>query len=981
MKKNKLYTVNKGNIYAFGDFLNKDSDNYMGNWLGASKLSEGAGGMIGSLGSVVGGAAKNILSGGYNSGAGNAVAGLTNTIGGALSKVNPVLGSIVQVGGGIIGGGINAAFGSKVDQEKLSNAKAGIATLNNFTSNAESFDDIKGPSAVTPFSNPYKSGFLNRGKARKQNTELRNQFNNALAFADRSVENNIDNIASNQMSGLLANYSAFGGPLDYPGNTGMGAIDYGFMNDYLLTKRQQNEARNKMTGMIQQPTFTNGFAEGGDIHIKPSHRGRLTELKERTGKTEAELYNDGNPAHKKMVVFARNARKWNHALGGPLVDAYCGGGRLFAIGGDTQTNGADWSTKMKTIGAGGTHEENIYDGVQLGRDNEGVPNLVEEGETVFDDYVYSNRIYADGGTLEKFHLPKKAKLTFADITKKLEKQVKERENDPIAQAGFKAEMFKLRDEQERQKAEMEAERARAAFEALSPEEQTAVMQGVEQAAVQQQAIENAAAQEAIQQPSQEEMLAAQQQMADGSVPNVGQEPQIMAEGGNLFPKGGIIPYAYSNSWDGFDYFNPETNAYDEGYLNFVNGINQDWVDRIMKGQYGSMDRYLAKNKGTMPTIEQVRRLASDKKYSDMHKAMAAAYKEYLAGIDPKTGQPTETVVTTPSPASVGNAAGTPAPSPTVTPNGTIYHTVEGEDDYLEGDPSTWNGVGAEVRREVLPNGDTVVYHSRLGDNTFTEEQLAQQDNNGTIRPKHRPEWMRYAGLFGPAVGLGMQALGIGKPDYSGLNAAVAAGSTGLARADYQPIGNYLTYRPLDIWAEQNRLDATSRATDRNIMNTSGGNRGTAMAGLIANGHNSQLASGNLFRQSQEYNDALRKQVEEFNRGTDMFNAEAYNRNSQFNADAVNRNRQFNAQLQMEAARQKMAADADWYNSLYGNVSGLFRGLGNLGTENYRMNRIAEMAADSIFGNLGRSNTGSRWIEIENAKGGKLKKKGKRGLTI
>lgn len=54
------------------------------------------------------------------------------------------------------------------------------------------------------------------------------------------------------------------------------------------------------------------LATGGSIHIKPSHRGRLTELKARTGKSEAELYNDGNPAHKKMVVFARNARKWKH---------------------------------------------------------------------------------------------------------------------------------------------------------------------------------------------------------------------------------------------------------------------------------------------------------------------------------------------------------------------------------------------------------------------------------------------------------------------------------------------------------------------------------------------------------------------------------------------------------------------------------------------------------------------------------------------
>ena len=69
-----------------------------------------------------------------------------------------------------------------------------------------------------------------------------------------------------------------------------------------------------------------GFADGGSIHIKPSHRGRLTELKARTGKSEAELYNDGNPAHRKMVVFARNARKWKHGDGGLLKNYFEDGG-------------------------------------------------------------------------------------------------------------------------------------------------------------------------------------------------------------------------------------------------------------------------------------------------------------------------------------------------------------------------------------------------------------------------------------------------------------------------------------------------------------------------------------------------------------------------------------------------------------------------------------------------------------------------------
>lgn len=65
----------------------------------------------------------------------------------------------------------------------------------------------------------------------------------------------------------------------------------------------------KYGGLI---TTRPSLKSGGSIYIKPSHRGRLTELKARTGKSESELYNDGNPAHKKMVVFARNARKWHH---------------------------------------------------------------------------------------------------------------------------------------------------------------------------------------------------------------------------------------------------------------------------------------------------------------------------------------------------------------------------------------------------------------------------------------------------------------------------------------------------------------------------------------------------------------------------------------------------------------------------------------------------------------------------------------------
>lgn len=67
---------------------------------------------------------------------------------------------------------------------------------------------------------------------------------------------------------------------------------------------------------------TNSYKQGGiikrvesgksGIYIKPENRGKLTRLKKRTGKSEAELWKEGNPAVRKMITFARNARKWKH---------------------------------------------------------------------------------------------------------------------------------------------------------------------------------------------------------------------------------------------------------------------------------------------------------------------------------------------------------------------------------------------------------------------------------------------------------------------------------------------------------------------------------------------------------------------------------------------------------------------------------------------------------------------------------------------
>lgn len=58
------------------------------------------------------------------------------------------------------------------------------------------------------------------------------------------------------------------------------------------------------------------FATGGGIHIKPSHEGRFTEYKKRTGKTTEEALHSPDPHVRQMANFARNASHWKHAEGG-----------------------------------------------------------------------------------------------------------------------------------------------------------------------------------------------------------------------------------------------------------------------------------------------------------------------------------------------------------------------------------------------------------------------------------------------------------------------------------------------------------------------------------------------------------------------------------------------------------------------------------------------------------------------------------------
>lgn len=112
------------------------------------------------------------------------------------------------------------------------------------------------------------------------------------------------------------------------------------------------------------------------------------------------------------------------------------------------THGADFDTGVTLIGNGGTHEENPNEGVPMGMDSEGIPNLVEEGEVIFNDYVFSKRLKVPKEVIKKYKLRDTKPLTFADAAIQMSKESEERPNDPISQRGLEDSMMKLMTVQE-----------------------------------------------------------------------------------------------------------------------------------------------------------------------------------------------------------------------------------------------------------------------------------------------------------------------------------------------------------------------------------------------------------------------------------------------------------------------------------------------------------------------------------------------------
>lgn len=543
----------------------------MGNAFNSGALS----GAIGAAGSMIG----QGISGGLSSGVGNTMQGL----GSIASAIPGPWGAIAGAGLNVVGGLINKAFGSQINEQAVQGAKAANTQQSNMQFAASNTADLLDQSNFGLLGNIKRSDIGKDGwfsnKAKNLTAELNRQRERANQQAIANFGAAVKNVDTQNDLNALANYAAYGGPLTM-----------------------------RYTGTMSP--FGNTFADGGDIYIKPENRGKFTRLKERTGKSSTWYKEHGTPEQRKMATFALNARKWKHAFGG-----------------DLNTNGGDFSNGLIMIGNGGTHEENPMEGVQMGIDGQGIPNLVEEGEVIFNDYVFSNRMKVPKAVRSKYKLREKKGITFADAAKRISKESKERPNDPISQNGLKAMLGELAtvQEDERFKKQMkDPEFRQQAMNQLSMQGQQQYAQGG---------------------------LLGRKYAGLGEVPNILGTPDqtdpyaFYGNNGRNRVTNARIAQGWSNFTDnnGNMLYDPEKGTYSPDYLDFR---FQSWLGsnygKLSKDWWNSTnapDYFKAGNKSA-PTFDQMvgtifsPGLMYDKKYGEAHDFGRYAYNQYRESLKP-----------------------------------------------------------------------------------------------------------------------------------------------------------------------------------------------------------------------------------------------------------------------------------------------------------------------------------------------------------
>ena len=605
-----------------------------------------------------------------------------------------------------------------------------------------------------------------------------------------------------------------------------------------------------------------------------------------------------------------------------------------AMGGPLFTHGSDFTDDLIRVDAGGSHESNPLGGVPAGIDPQGIPNLVEEGETIWDngeeEYVFSKRLKAPKKLVNEFKLGGGKKgLTYSDAARRISDKSGAvlRPNDAISQRTKDAMLAELEESQEEKRAQIQKRQLLKELESMSPEELQGLAGMMQQPQMPPQGME-------MQPPVQEPVM---QEPVQGTG---GYEPVGFALGGHILDGLGetskiTTPYKIdvpsvapvrrvfrTVGQDGKRTYSPwnyGTSALNSAFLNFLN--YDDYADITSPGIYFTDRSYL---RSPLYAPEETVGLFS-----------------YPMGASGVGGGGVR----------VGASGRSPEP-------------VERKE------------FGPKLEKGEIP-GPTKVESSKEQPAT---EPLVVKTEGKTPELKPLATWMRYA----PIVGSGLSVIGnlFNNPDYSEyqglINAAKRLGKP--VTIPVETIGERIRRNPFDERLAVNQANQNLLSGLRTTLDTAGGNRAFRQYATNVLAHNNQGALSDIASKAYLANRQDALQTMDFNRGTSMYNASAINQRNLTQAQ-LNSSRQqaglsglLGAQNALDNARRwdEQFVDAD--------LTGFLQGLGDLGRENEQRNWLASLARegvlDYVFGPNGQISFLPRTSTTAKC-GGKIKTKKRR----
>lgn len=684
---------------------------------------------------------------------------------------------------------------------------------------------------------------------------------------------------------------------------------------------------------------------------------------------------------------------------------------LAAFGGQLHTNGADFSNGASIIEAGGSHEENPNSGIQIGVDKQGTPNLVEEGEVVYDDYVFSNRLRANDEVLGYANLPLKYRdMPFSDIAKKLLKPSEDQLNDPITTRTLKANMNKLRNAQEVFKqiygtddianqfafgGNIYASGGSFVFDSylknintiinsdgnLTNDAMTLFMNGdysgyydeskVDLAAKTYASYQSTHRGKDYQQAYDERYSQIKSEIEKHLQPlknRISAAMYLSQRGIRLMPSGKPFGDVPRDIYDTYNDIVSGKTSYSQAMKSFRPSEYQTQSNQDSNSSDGNIGVKQDKSKvgDVKPTKKITTKDLAEGRGDNYHRALSPDTIQYNRNVDEATVREYE---------KTGDYANFIDYVKNTATDNEINEWIKTLESGKYGDLKDSNGKTYKIKGKddlirLMTDGKFGPIHHfayNASRTKATEDQTPQEskeqvidevaDKTGTSRPdaqkqvdeyikanpdvqvsdapwKNLPTGLRYAPIGSALAGLAMNS-----KDYSDVD-QFAAQTARPNSVRYSPIAGYISPDYVSPFEMSAPIVEQMGATRRAISNASAGNRAQALAAL-ANADKLGIEQlGRAHIQGKAYNSAQKKQAAEFNRATDMFNAQ-----NDMQAQSMNmylNNYYLNRAQQMLGARQSI--DAAYNAARSANLNSLTQSLANIGKQNAYLNMMASNKA-------------------------------------